>query len=141
MDPKELGLVPCPGCGHFIDPITCGCGESKECHSAFGGHPFIPQGCACFRDARKLGIMKPLQQCEEVMLIGLAAAGAQMDHFNPYYGIVVKDHGVTEAAWKSGEELQPGDWMVTVLWEDGLERKHPRNVLMSISELKKELRR
>lgn len=84
--------------------------------------------------------MKPLEPCEEVMLTGLAAVGATVDHFNPYYGLVVKDHGVSDAAWTAGDDIQPEDWWVTVLWEDGRERKHPRNVLMSLSELPKGLK-
>lgn len=79
--------------------------------------------------------MKPLEQCEEVMLVGpLMVQAAHADGFNPHYGLVVEDLG-----WN----VTQGDrdeWDVIVLWEDGRERKFPRNVLMSWSEVPKEIR-
>lgn len=66
------------------------------------------------------------------MLVGpMMANAARADGFNPYYGLVVKDLG------------DPGNYgvgFVLVLWEDGRERKFPRNVLMSWSELPKDVR-
>lgn len=73
--------------------------------------------------------MKALSEGEEVMLIGLAAVGAHADHFNPYYGIVVKDLG-----WDVTGDLV-NDWQYVVLWEDGKERTHQRRDLMPIADL------
>jgi hypothetical protein len=39
----------CPGCKNEIDPDVCGCGDSKENHTGWEGHPFIPMGCDCYR--------------------------------------------------------------------------------------------
>lgn len=79
--------------------------------------------------------MKPLEVGEEVMLVGpLMVNAARADGFNPYYGLVVKDLGWGEP------NNDPDVWDVIVLWEDGRERKFPRNVLMSWSELPKDIR-
>lgn len=42
----------CSGCGNEIDPDCCGCGDSKESHSGWDGHPFVPMGCDCMRATR-----------------------------------------------------------------------------------------
>ena len=46
----EDGREVCSGCDQEIDPDCCGCGDSKQGHSAWGGHPFVPMGCHCYRD-------------------------------------------------------------------------------------------
>lgn len=43
------GREVCPGCGNEIDPDCCGCGDPREGHSLYAGHPFIPMGCDCYR--------------------------------------------------------------------------------------------
>lgn len=75
--------------------------------------------------------MRQLKECEEVMLTGLAAAGATLDNFNPYYGLVVHDDYL---------DSEP-DRTVVVLWEDGRERLHPRNCLMAWADAPEGARR
>ncbi len=65
------------------------------------------------------------------MLVGLAAVGATMDHFNPYYGLVVSDSNDPDLLQRR----------VVVLWEDGMERVHFRNDLMAWTEAPAELRK
>jgi len=75
--------------------------------------------------------MRQLKEGEEVMLVGLAAVGATLDNFNPYYGLVVHD-----------DHLDPEpDRTVQVLWEDGVERLHPRNCLMAWADAPEGVRR
>jgi hypothetical protein len=76
--------------------------------------------------------VRNLEQGEEVMLTGPAAASAHNDGFNPYYGLVVKDHG-----WNvvDADRQELDIWDVTVLWEDGKERTHPRNTLMAWADV------
>lgn len=66
--------------------------------------------------------MKPLYPGQEVMLHGPAAESART--FNPYYGLVVEDHG-----WNITIEDET-HWEVSVLWEDGQERVHRRKDLI-----------
>lgn len=73
--------------------------------------------------------MRNLEQAEEVMLTGLTAQGAHLDGFNPYYGLVVKDHG-----WNVTQD-DKDDWWVTVLWEDGKERRVRRRDLLAWKDL------
>jgi len=37
----------CDGCGCFIDPDFCHCGETERAHSVLGDHQFVPSGCDC----------------------------------------------------------------------------------------------
>lgn len=77
--------------------------------------------------------MRPLEPTEEVMLKPSAIDAARAG-FNPYYGLVVKDHGWGEP------DNDPDVWNVTVLWEDGRERKHHRASLIAWADLPKELK-
>jgi len=76
--------------------------------------------------------LRPLEPTEEVMLKA-SAVDASRSSFNPYYGLVVKDHGWGEP------NNDPDIWNVTVLWEDGRERQHHRASLMAWSDIKKEI--
>lgn len=49
MSNDKPRLVTCPDCGNEIDPDCCGCGELREGHSNYSGHPFVPMGCDCLR--------------------------------------------------------------------------------------------
>jgi hypothetical protein len=49
---KDLDLPvvhECLGCGNEIDPDVCHCGITKENHTAWEGHTFVPAGCDCGR--------------------------------------------------------------------------------------------
>lgn len=54
-EPEEQGRPPgapesavkCPGCGKWMDPEVCHCGDSKEHHT--NEHSFVPMGCDCGR--------------------------------------------------------------------------------------------
>lgn len=41
----------CNGCGQKIDPETCQCGLPVKNHSPYEGHPVVPMGCNCYRNA------------------------------------------------------------------------------------------
>lgn len=66
--------------------------------------------------------MRKLIEGEEVMLTGMSAFHASCEkEFNPYYGLVVHD---------DAEDPEPNR-TVQILWEDGVERLHPRNTLLA----------
>lgn len=56
MTPEELGLVLCKGCGKYVDPDICGCGDWIKNHqnAIDAGHPPIPAGCDCYRNTGKV---------------------------------------------------------------------------------------
>lgn len=62
----------------------------------------------------------------EVMLTG----NARDVRFNPNYGLVVRDPGPTFH----------DERIVTILWEDGVERMHMRSEIVAWNELPKEIR-
>jgi hypothetical protein len=73
--------------------------------------------------------LRRLEVTEEVMVKSSAVDASRLG-FNPYYGLVVHD-----------DYLDPEpNRTVTILWEDGLERMFPRNVVFSWRDLEKELK-
>lgn len=43
------GHVKCTGCGNWIDPEVCHCGELVKQHDMGSGHSPVPMGCDCGR--------------------------------------------------------------------------------------------
>lgn len=43
--PQEEGLVECPKCKRYCDPVYCWCGNELSWHG--WDHNFVPCGCIC----------------------------------------------------------------------------------------------
>lgn len=41
--------VKCSGCGNWIDPDVCHCGDAMDQHHTGSGHSPVPAGCDCGR--------------------------------------------------------------------------------------------
>lgn len=64
MDQTDNTYI-CPGCHEECDPEMCWCGDYRKGHSGYDGHPFVPMGCNCIRNATE-AYMKRLEEKGEL---------------------------------------------------------------------------